>query len=111
MILKIQNETNSGRRRGWTKLVTSVDMSKKNGYAFDGEFLSEGEQELHPGDIIIQKNPEGSVKNGWYAGVCYCVTQDGELKRLHDESYNWRTEFLSFRNLVAKHLDLVTKSC
>ena len=102
--LKIQNEIASGRRSGWTKLVTKVDVTKKNGYAFEGEFLNECEHDLNEGDIVIQKNPEGSVKNGWSTGVCYRVTQNG-LERLHETTFDWREDFLSFRDFVAKALD------
>ena len=31
--IRIQNETNSGHRIGWTKHVTNVDINKTNGYA------------------------------------------------------------------------------
>lgn len=99
---RIVNETNSGRRSGWTKHVTAVDTSKHNGYAFDGPFLRAGENELPVGSIIIQKNPEGSVKNGWDSARCYVVTADG-LETVSD-GMDWREDFLSFRDVVAEYL-------
>jgi hypothetical protein len=100
--VKITNETNSGRRRGWTKLVTAVDTTKTNGYAFEGEFLREVEHDLEVGAVLVQKNPEGSVKHAWDAGVCLVVEADGTLRRVHDETYRWNENFLSFRDLVAR---------
>jgi len=104
MIVKIENHTNSGRRSGWTKLVTGCDLSKSNGFAFEGRFLNDGEQELQPGDILVQKNPEGSVKNPWSSGVCLRVSDTGELIRVQESTFVWEREFLSFRNLVAAEL-------
>lgn len=100
----IQNNTNSGNRRGWTKLVTAVDTSKTNGYAFEGRFLPDGEHDLPIGAVVIEKNPEGSAKHGWDAGVCYTVGADGGLYREHDGGFRWDRQFLSFRDLVARTL-------
>jgi len=103
MIIEIRNETNSGRRTGWTRRVTAVDVTKSNGYAFEGEFLNEGEVDLNPGDVLIQKNPMGSVKNAWHEGVCIVVDNNGNLHDVGDK-YDWKEQFLSFRNLVAEQL-------
>jgi len=106
--IKIQNETNSGRRTGWTKHVTDVDTTKSNGYAFNGDFLPDyKEVDLPVGAILIQCNPQGSVKNSWKSGVCLSVEPDGTLRRLHEDTYDWRDDFLSFRDLVASHLTQV----
>ena len=103
--VKIQNETASGRREGWTKLVTGVDTTITNGYAFAGDFLRDGaEHDLPVGAILVQCNPQGSVKNGWKSGVCLRVQADGSLLRLHNKDYDWRDDFLSFRDLVADEL-------
>ena len=108
--VKIQNETASGRREGWTKHVTSVDTTIANGYAFAGDFLRNGaEHDLPVGAILIQCNPQGSVKNGWKTGVCLRVQADGTLLRLHKSTYDWRDDFLSFRDLVAEKLATATE--
>jgi len=103
--IEIKNETNSGNRKGWTKHVTSVNSEKTNGYAFVGEFLNDKEYDLPVGAVLVQKNPEGSVKHGWDAGVCLVVEADGTLRRVHDDTYAWHKQFLSFRDLVAKTLN------
>ncbi len=103
--IRVQNETASGRRQGWTKLVTDVDPEGRNGYSFAGDFLRGGaEHDLPVGGIVIQCNPEGSAKNGWKSGVCLRVQDDGTLLRLHEETYDWRDDFLSFRDLVISAL-------
>jgi hypothetical protein len=39
----------------WAKLVTSVDISKTNGYAFVGEFLSvSAEHKIKMGSIVVE---------------------------------------------------------
>jgi hypothetical protein len=94
--------TASGSRRGWYKLVTSVDTTKSNGYAFEGDFLKSGvELDLPMGSVIISKNPTGSVKNGGYDGYIY-VVDSTELG--YDEKFDWDRNFLSFRDAVAGYL-------
>ena len=104
--IKIQNATNSGNRRGWTKLVTGVDKTKTNGYAFSGEFLpGDKEVDVPVGAVLVQQHPEGSVKHPWNSGHCYCVTESGELEQTHREDYDWSKDFLSFRDHVADVLN------
>lgn len=105
--IKIKNEINSGKRSGWTKHVTNVDMTKTNGYAFEGEFIPGGKEiELPVGAILIQKNPEGSVKNGWWEAEVFRLSEDGTLIDLApDTKYDWKDDFLSFRDLVAEALE------
>ena len=99
IIFSYETPTNSGRRRGWGRHVTDVDTSKRNGYAFEGEFLREGENEMPAGVVIVQKSPCGSVANGWWGWKVGTLQEDGEI--------NWREEswksqsFLSFRDTVA----------
>lgn len=104
--LAIKNRTNSGGRKGWTRLVTSVDKAKTNGYAFAGQFLNDQEYDLAPGDVLVEKNPEGSAKHGWDAGVCRAVSPAGGLWRTHAETFRWDKQFLSFRDHVAAVLAL-----
>lgn len=97
----IENKIESGKRKGWSRWVTRVDQGKRNGYAFDGSFLDDGEHDLPEGAIVIQKNPEGSVKNEWFSGVVFRVTANG-LERIHAETFDWFKHFPSFRDFVAK---------
>lgn len=102
---KIRNETNSGNRCGWSKHVTSVDATKTNGYAFIGDFLPDNtEIELPVGAVIVQKHPEGSVKHSWESGHVYRLGSDGDLYETNGKSYNWRRDFVSFRDAVVRAL-------
>lgn len=94
--------TASGGRRGWYKLVTSVDVTKSNGYAFEGDFLKSGvELDLPVGSVIISKDPTGSVKNGGHDGYIYVID---EAEFGYSEKFNWDRNFLSFRDEVANYL-------
>jgi len=108
--------TASGHRRGWMKIVKSVDTSKANGYAFEGDFLKSGEADLPIGAIIVEQKPEGSVKRGYNSGAAYRVVDDPEnpLEKIA-ETDDWRRKFLSFRDAIAdalkpKELDTSEKS-
>ncbi len=44
-----------GKYKHWSKLVTSVDTSKTNGYAFSGEFLSvTAEHKIPVGSVVVE---------------------------------------------------------
>lgn len=90
--------TASGRRRGFHRHVTAVDSSRKDGYAFEGEFLPDGrEVDLPDAAVLVRKSPSGSVKNArdeWAVGV---VLPDG--RTLWSEEYR-REAFLTFRDAV-----------
>lgn len=104
--ITVNVQTNSGNRRGFYKLVTKVDESKNNGYAFIGDFLNSGtEYDVPVGSVLVEKAPEGSVKNAWNSGNCSIVGVDGIQYTVHPKDkkeYRWEKEFLSFRDLVAK---------
>jgi len=116
-----KKQSASGKRYSWAKKITSVDSSKENGYAFDGDFLKQGENNLSIGDIIIEKYPVGSAKNGYNLGVVYKVaeaTDDTIFENEKDywevtsrenmqilETFVWETEFLSFRDFVSSVLN------
>ncbi len=89
----------SGGRSGWAKYVTAVDTKLRTGYAFSGDFLRAGENELPVGATIVARDPAGSVKNSFHVWRLGHVAADGIIewdKREWDQS-----EFISFRNLVA----------
>lgn len=103
--VKIKNERNSGNRKGWSKLVTAVDATKTDGYAFIGQFLNDDtETDVPVGSVVVQKNPEGSAKHGWESGSCYVIGSDGILYTTHSGVFRWREKFLSFRDHVARVL-------
>lgn len=93
-----------GVRRGWTKLVKDVDTTKDNGFAFLGNFLSSGIQDLPIGSILVQKNPEGNFKQGWHSAVCLQVLPDGRL-RVVSQGLSWSRDFLRFREIVLHWLN------
>ena len=44
-----------GKYKHWAKLVTSVDTSKTNGYAFSGEFLTAtAEHKIPVGSVVVE---------------------------------------------------------
>ena len=94
----------SGRRTGWIKQITSVDSSKSNGYAFEGEFLTAGQEvDLPVGAILVRVDPEGSVKNAYQSGHIYRLQADGEMEEL--ESGDWRDDFLTLRDAASDALE------
>ena len=111
--VRIECPTASRRRTGWTKLVTSVDKSKSNGYAFEGEWLDDGEYDLPVGAVVIAKAPGGSRSRPYDIGLCYRVTEDGLVQTNEDagqsweHGHNWRESFLTFRDHVAEQLALM----
>lgn len=112
--------TSSGNRRGWGRLVTAVDKSKTNGYAFDGDFLPDGKEVDVPlGSVVIEKTPTGSVKNGSWGWSRGRVTPDGIEWRAgqrdrdrgapqwgshQDAAVTDGANFLTFRDRVAEQL-------
>lgn len=89
----------SGGRKGWAKCVTAVDPKRRNGYAFSGDFLHAGENELPVSATIIAKDPAGSVKNSFHVWRLGYVAADGAIEW---DKREWeQSEFISFRNLVA----------
>lgn len=51
----------------WAKLINDIDMTKSNGYAFIGKFLSVSSQELLPIDSVIVERCGNNLK-------CYRMT-------------------------------------
>lgn len=80
-------ETLDGRKKTWRKLLTQVDKTKDNGYAFIGDWLRAGERaELEVGSFILCYDEAGSMKN-WYPVVrLFKVGVENDL----DEVYRWK---------------------
>ena len=102
--IKIANDTASGRRTGWTKHVTAVDETKANGYAFEGEFIDDGQHEIDAGSVLISKDPKGSAKNGYHVGCVGIVRADGAIDWT-TPCDDWRKNFLDLRDAVAAALN------
>lgn len=92
--------TESGRRRGWGKVVTSVDSGKTNGYAFEGTFLQDGECDLPIGTVVVEMVPGGSIQNS--RKMFRAATVRAEGVGLEDAPLYEREQFLSFRDYVAE---------
>ncbi len=78
-------ETLDKRKKTWRKLLTQVDKTKANGYAFIGEWLREGERaELGIGSFVLCYDEPGSMKN-WHPVVrLFKVIENGL-----EEVYCW----------------------
>src|SRR5713101_5747627 len=85
--------TASGHRRGWYKLVTAVDGTQRNAYAFRGLFLCDGTHDVPVGSIIVEQYPSGTVRNGVDKGEAFRVQTDGALMSLA-KTPDWRRDFL-----------------
>ena len=98
--VSIQKPTGSGGRIGWNKLVTRVDATQRDGFAFVGTFLGERQVDLIVGDVLVGKIPIGSARTGyhWRVGV---VTTNG----VEWEDRTWPLhQFLDFRDHVERLL-------
>lgn len=107
MIITWNQTRASGKRTSWARNVQSIDYTIKGARSFVGEYLENGvETELDIGALIIEVTPEGSVKNGWQRARLYRVTVDGKYTEINpDFEFDWRKQFISFREFVASELD------
>ena len=91
-------------KKFWAKLLTKVDVSKSNGYAFEGEWLRRGERaEVPTGSYILLYDEPGSAKN-WYPHVRLLRAEpDGSLSTVldYDGDINERSWALAVRDQVA----------
>ena len=97
--VKVTKPRGSGRREGWNKLVTRVDDTKSGGYAFQGRFLDERQEDLKVGSVLVGQTPVGSAKDGnhWRVGVVGVVGAGG----VEWENTSWPLDdFLDFRDHV-----------
>ncbi len=95
-------DTNKRHKKPWAKKIISVDCTKKDGFAFIGEFLGWGEVELCEGDVVLQAGMIGSYNNAVYTGIV-CQVIEGELTEI--DSYNYKREFVSMRNKIEELLN------
>jgi hypothetical protein len=100
----------SGQRKSWFRIVTGVDKKRKDGYAFEGHFLQTGcDIDIEVGSIVIEKEPCGSANSGQHTANLYVVVED-EIEGVRNghlcfiEEWDWRKQFLSFRDAVAQLL-------
>jgi len=69
-----------GRRRHWAKLVTEVDAGKSTGWAYIGEFVSDGGvQDLPAGGLLLVYGEKGSAQNPQPEAALYLIGADSTL--------------------------------
>lgn len=85
----------------WSKYVKSIDEGKNNGFAFQGDFLREGEVELPTGATVLRVGFLGSWKNGCLKAEVDKVTAEGlkEVKR-----FDYSGQFVSLKKCVQESL-------
>lgn len=94
VIIKIGGDKRKGRC--WSKFVTGIDSTKKDGHMFIGEFLKEGEVLLEEGVVILQVETHGSWKNRQFLAFLGVVDSDGNINWQEDfNGINWQLKKVS----------------
>lgn len=105
-IVTIPSAVNA-RRRSWAKVLSAVDTTKANGYAFEGEWMRRGERaELPTNSLMLLYDEPGSARN-WYPLVRVMrVEEDGTLHEVlsYKGGINERSWALAIRDRVAELL-------
>lgn len=91
------------RKKSWRKLLTQVDKTKANGYAFIGEWLCEGERaELEVGSFILCYDETGSRKYTCPVVRLFKVVENGLQEVFYWEGrYGERSWALAVRDDIA----------
>ena len=75
------------RFKAWRRLVTGVDTSRHNGYAFAGEFLPAGRKaELPVGAYVLIYDVVGTNRHNKPVVVLAQVTAEGRLVAVEDDA-------------------------
>ena len=98
--VRVKKPTGTGRRVGWNRVITGVDDTKRDGYAFEGSFLDEHQIDLQVGSVLVSRIPVGSARSGYHWRVGVVGTGGVEW-----EDKTWPHEdFLDFRDHVKELL-------
>ena len=89
---------NPKKGKCYAKQVTSVDLTKTNGYALEGNFLKEREYDFKEGDILLFVEEEGSWKHHSSIGTVMRV-EGGEMQK--KKVFDYFEEFLTLRDYIA----------
>lgn len=66
------------RHKNWAKVVTSVDVSRSTGWAFEGEFIAPGGvQDVQAGSVIVVYGEKGSRANPTPHAAVFRAHPDG----------------------------------
>lgn len=89
------------RWKSWCKLLTGVDTTKTNGYAFEGQFLQCGRKaEVNIGSYLLFYDEQGSAKHHKPYVNIYRIEPDGNLSNVLDTvGWSWA---LDIRDETAK---------
>lgn len=101
--VNIERPVMLGLSPGWWKHVTSVDLTKRDGYAFVGDFLDDGMHDLPVGAVLVLKAPTGTAAQPAYTGTVYCLQPDGHLRQ-GVMVHHWNRDFLQLREAVSMAL-------
>jgi hypothetical protein len=100
--VRISLPASKDKRKSWRKILTGIDKTKDNGYAFLGDFISTYKNkdiELPVGTIILVYDEVGSVT---HHPAVYVYRVDGEFQLTELFcSYSWNWDF-ELRDEVAK---------
>jgi hypothetical protein len=91
------------RYKQWARLLTSVDRSKSDGYAFQGEFLALGRKhELEVGSLVLYYGEAGSRNNHCPCVRVQRVEADGGLSTIYQKMDLGRNWVLDVRDEIAE---------
>lgn len=111
IICKVPYPTDD-RHKNWAKLVTAVDVTKTNGYAFEGPWLKRGQlAELPVGGVVLLYDEVGSRKNHEPWVTIHVVGPSGfkldaDYKLVSTQSARGLDWALKLRDTAAKLLEL-----
>ncbi len=101
------------RRKHWAKVVTNVDQSKSDGWAYDGEFIADGGiQDVEAPSVLLVYGEHGSRTKPHSEARVYIVNTDATLSlRETATGRAWaRTLRDTVADLVASDLPVVEAS-
>ncbi len=101
------------RRKHWAKVVTNVDQSKSDGWAYDGEFIADGGiQDVEAPSVLLVYGERGSRTNPHSEARVYIVNTDATLSlRETATGRAWaRTLRDTVADLVASELPILPAS-
>lgn len=111
MIINLQEQLISmveGDRRfkSWAKQITSVDTSKANGYAFEGDFVNSGTVEIDESAKLYLVHTEAGSRKNRVANYNVVKFENGEftLLDINDSTYGERGWAIRIRDQVASAL-------
>jgi hypothetical protein len=93
------------RFKNWFKVLTGVDRSKQDGYAFLGEFVKGELLEVDVGTLVMHYHEEGSAKYHYPSVEVLRVERDGSLTEVFSGESLDSPWALGIRDVVADLFD------